>query len=86
MEQDNLATEQLHLIVEHGFVELHTHQIISMTSVGAGETSGAKVQERQCWMFGHATIHDVDDHILVGQHLRELARVLLGNGPGKHAA
>ena len=37
-------------------------------------------------MFGHATIHDVDGHILVGQHLRQLATALLGNGPGKHAA
>ena len=38
MEQDNLAAEQLHLVVEQGCDELHPHLIIFITSFGAGET------------------------------------------------
>ena len=83
MEQDNPAEEQLHLLVEHGLAELHPHRIILQLELE--KHLEAKVQEGECWLFDHATIHDVDGHILVGHHLRQLTTVLLGNGPGKHA-
>lgn len=40
MEQDSLAAEQLHLMVEQGLFEEHPHRIICKTSRGAGETCG----------------------------------------------
>ena len=56
MEQDNLAADKLHLLVEHGLAELHPHRIIFSTSVGAGETSGGKGTGRRMldvWSCDH---------------------------------
>ena len=85
MEQGNLAAEQLHLLVEHGLAKLHPHRIIFST-LELEKHLEEKMQEGECWIFGDATIHDVDGQILVGQHLRQLTTMLLVNGPGKHAA
>ena len=40
MEQDSLAAEQLHRMVEQGLVDEQPYLIIFRTSSGAGDTSG----------------------------------------------